>query len=80
VFLQYQVNITGEEGESTGEYPIQEGFGWTNGIILEFLQKYNYINVTSTCIDDLKLGDRCRLNISSGDICTPFLKNKKKLN
>lgn len=25
---------------SGGEYEVQLGFGWTNGIIMEFLQKY----------------------------------------
>jgi len=35
------VDAGGEIGISSGEYTIQEGFGWTNGIVLEFLQIYN---------------------------------------
>lgn len=30
-----------------GEYEIQEGFGWTNGVIMEFLDKYGQ-QVTAT--------------------------------
>ncbi|XP_029340944.1 trehalase-like [Acyrthosiphon pisum] len=41
MYEKYRVNAGGEIGKSTGEYPIQDGFGWTNGIILEFLQLYN---------------------------------------
>jgi len=36
------VDKSGLAGESTGEYKMQEGFGWTNGIILEFLHKYRF--------------------------------------
>ena len=34
------MNGDGKKGESSGEYEIQDGFGWTNGIVLEFLQLY----------------------------------------
>lgn len=39
MFQQYDATVPGGHG-SGGEYEVQLGFGWTNGIILEFLQKY----------------------------------------
>jgi len=39
VLLQYDATVPGGHG-SGGEYEVQLGFGWTNGIIMEFLQKY----------------------------------------
>lgn len=39
VFQQYDATLSGGHG-SGGEYEVQMGFGWTNGIIMEFLQKY----------------------------------------
>lgn len=36
---QYDATVPGGHG-SGGEYEVQLGFGWTNGIILEFLNKY----------------------------------------
>ena len=41
MYWQYRVDEGGEIGLSLGEYPIQDGFGWTNGVVLEFLQVYN---------------------------------------
>ncbi|CAI6352751.1 unnamed protein product [Macrosiphum euphorbiae] len=40
MYEKYLVNGDGKKGESSGEYEIQDGFGWTNGIVLEFLQLY----------------------------------------
>lgn len=37
--MQYDATVPGGHG-SGGEYEVQLGFGWTNGIIMEFLQKY----------------------------------------
>lgn len=39
VCRQYDATVTGGHG-SGGEYEVQLGFGWTNGIIMEFLHKY----------------------------------------
>lgn len=39
ISLQYDATVPGGHG-SGGEYEVQLGFGWTNGIIMEFLQKY----------------------------------------
>ncbi|KAJ3639867.1 hypothetical protein Zmor_003199 [Zophobas morio] len=39
MFEKYDATNPGSRGGG-GEYDIQEGFGWTNGIILEFLYKY----------------------------------------
>lgn len=37
--LQYDATIPGGHGGG-GEYEIQVGFGWTNGVIMELLDKY----------------------------------------
>lgn len=39
MFEKYCALKVGKEG-SGGEYTVQEGFGWTNGIVLELLYKY----------------------------------------
>ncbi|XP_052759357.1 uncharacterized protein LOC113519591 [Galleria mellonella] len=48
MFEKYNVMKPGHEG-SGGEYSVQDGFGWTNGIVLELLQRYG---------KDLTLNDR----------------------
>lgn len=37
--FQYDATILGGHGGG-GEYEIQMGFGWTNGVIMELLMKY----------------------------------------
>jgi alpha,alpha-trehalase len=37
--LQYDATVPGGHGGG-GEYEIQVGFGWTNGVIMELLDKY----------------------------------------
>lgn len=39
MFEKYCVLTPGEQG-SGGEYDVQDGFGWTNGVVLELLQRY----------------------------------------
>ena len=39
MFEKYDVEQVGLPGGG-GEYEVQEGFGWSNGVILEFLRKY----------------------------------------
>ncbi|XP_050527394.1 trehalase [Daktulosphaira vitifoliae] len=39
MFEKYDATVPGGHG-SGGEYEVQLGFGWTNGIIMEFLHKY----------------------------------------
>ena len=39
MFEKYDVEQVGLPGGG-GEYEEQEGFGWSNGVILHFLQKY----------------------------------------
>lgn len=41
VLFQYDASVPGGHGGG-GEYEIQMGFGWTNGVILELLDKYGY--------------------------------------
>ncbi|XP_029341480.1 trehalase-like [Acyrthosiphon pisum] len=59
MFEKYRVDKGGKKGISSGEYPIQDGFGWTNGVVLEFLQVYNSTasmdnwNVTAPDCDDV---------------------------
>lgn len=37
--FQYDASVPGGYGGG-GEYEVQMGFGWTNGVILELLDKY----------------------------------------
>ncbi|CAK1546952.1 unnamed protein product [Leptosia nina] len=39
MFEKYDVEVPGRIGGG-GEYTVQTGFGWTNGVILEFIAKY----------------------------------------
>ncbi|CAG9786382.1 unnamed protein product [Diatraea saccharalis] len=39
MFEKYSAVQPGHQG-SGGEYKVQDGFGWTNGVALEFLQRY----------------------------------------
>lgn len=43
--FQYSAETLGGHG-SGGEYDVQIGFGWTNGVIIEYLAKYGD-NLTS---------------------------------
>lgn len=38
-YLQYDSEQLGGHGDG-GEYDVQIGFGWTNGVIIEYLAKY----------------------------------------
>lgn len=46
LILQYSATELGGHGGG-GEYNIQIGFGWTNGVIMDFLAKYGQ-QLTST--------------------------------
>lgn len=46
MFEKYDAEKPGQVGGG-GEYTVQEGFGWSNGVILEFLTKYGR-SLTST--------------------------------
>lgn len=39
VFLQYDATVSGGHGGG-GEYEVQLGFGWSNGLVLDLLDKY----------------------------------------
>lgn len=39
MFEKYNSQSVGQAGGS-GEYDVQSGFGWTNGVMLRLLQKY----------------------------------------
>lgn len=39
---KYDGVVPGVEGGG-GEYSVQTGFGWTNGVMLYFLQKYGWV-------------------------------------
>ena len=39
MYEKYDVNIRGKPGHG-GEYGVQVGFGWTNGVVLNFLHRY----------------------------------------
>ena len=34
--MQYNANSSGEAGGG-GEYDVQTGFGWTNGVVIDFM-------------------------------------------
>lgn len=42
MFEKYDANVPGQFGGG-GEYTVQAGFGWTNGVLLEFLDTYGDI-------------------------------------
>ena len=39
MFEKYDVEQVGLPGGG-GEYPVQEGFGWSNGVVMHFFSKY----------------------------------------
>lgn len=39
IFLQYDATVPGGHGGG-GEYDVQLGFGWTNGVIMDLLNRY----------------------------------------
>lgn len=39
IYEKYNADKRGERGEG-GEYKVQEGFGWTNGVAIEFLEMF----------------------------------------
>ena len=53
MFEKYDVRLSGKAGYG-GEYDVQEGFGWTNGVVLNFLATYghnlNAPTFTSGCV------------------------------
>lgn len=50
LYEKYNVMYSGIPGEG-GEYTVQEGFGWTNAVILMLLEKFpNEIYLPTTCI------------------------------
>ncbi len=38
---KYDIESIGTKAGGGGEYPLQDGFGWTNGVLLRFLNMYN---------------------------------------
>lgn len=45
IYLQYDATVPGGHGGG-GEYEVQLGFGWTNGVIMDLVHRYG---------DDLRL-------------------------
>ena len=53
MFEKYNVNDTGNAGGG-GEYDVQTGFGWTNGVVIDFMVTFG---------DDLlRYRDCCKKN------------------
>lgn len=48
MFEKYDANVLGSSG-SGGEYTVQDGFGWTNGIALWILDKWGSVLKEPTC-------------------------------
>ena len=40
-FEKYNAKEPGQPG-GNGEYPVQAGFGWTNGVVLMLLEQYGW--------------------------------------
>ena len=39
LYEKYDANVVGKEGGG-GEYMVQTGFGWTNGVLIEFISVF----------------------------------------
>jgi len=51
MFLQYDARALGMSGGG-GEYAPQLGFGWTNGVVLEFLNQWDYLYYKTSKYDN----------------------------
>lgn len=54
MFEKYDVELPGKIGGG-GEYTVQTGFGWSNGVILEFLAKYGHVVTSADSLDNLSV-------------------------
>lgn len=44
MFEKYDATVVGvPPGHGDGEYELQNGFGWTNGVLLDLLDKYGHV-------------------------------------
>ena len=44
MFEKYDASVVGvPPGHGDGEYELQNGFGWTNGVLLDLLDKYGQV-------------------------------------
>lgn len=59
MFEKYDAEYPGQYG-SGGEYTVQEGFGWSNGVVFEFLAMYG--NMTATDSQDDSQNDTEQMN------------------
>jgi len=48
MYEKYDANVIGAPGGG-GEYDVQIGFGWTNGLVLEWLQRFGRTLPTPVC-------------------------------
>ncbi|KAJ9597755.1 hypothetical protein L9F63_011363 [Diploptera punctata] len=74
MFEKYDATIPGQYGKG-GEYENQIGFGWTNGVILEFLDKYGSQLTLSLCLVH-SLNDEVIVNFRN---CVKILTNSRRL-
>jgi len=53
MFEKYDVTGVGLPGGG-GEYDVQLGFGWTNGVVIDFLNMYGhrFLNIPDNTLDD----------------------------
>lgn len=49
--MQYDSIVPGQGGGG-GEYNVQTGFGWTNGVVLEFLNTFSSIKMREVGYED----------------------------
>ncbi|KAL3846756.1 hypothetical protein ACJMK2_017717 [Sinanodonta woodiana] len=70
MFEKYDATTSGRRGGG-GEYDVQEGFGWTNGVVLDLLKEYGRIMNGVTTGKIVKVSDTSKG--TSLDIFTCFL-------
>jgi len=54
IFEKYNCEEEGKPGGG-GEYDVQEGFGWTNGVALSLLAKYPTLSSSSSLLSTLSV-------------------------
>lgn len=58
IYLQYDIGSNRSQPGSGGEYSVQVGFGWTNGVALDLLRKYGHrLKYTNDKIRTIKKRD-----------------------
>jgi alpha,alpha-trehalase len=66
LYEKYQADVLGAYGEG-GEYVVQEGFGWTNGVVIMFMNMFgDKLKSTNKCLSNLATNSNARLTDLNG--------------